>query len=125
MKITNDQSDEVVSRELGARIKRIRLERNLDQRQFASEAGIGRGTLQRLENGSSTNLTTLLRVLRTLGMLDAADRLVPEPVPSPIEQLERGGRQRRRARPKEPGEEGRGRPWTWAEEGGSADESSR
>lgn len=124
MQIANEHPDDVVGRELGQRIQRLRLERNLDQRQLASEAGIGRVTLQRLEEGKSVNLTSLLRVLRGLGLLERVNQLVPDPVPSPIEQLERGGRQRQRARPSSSGNDQESLPWSWRDEGERGNESS-
>lgn len=121
MEISNELSDAAVSRELGDRLRRLRLRRNLDQHQLADEAGIGRATLQRLEEGEPANMVTLLRILRALGLLEGLNQLVPEPVPSPIEELERQGRQRQRAgtprRRRKIGEDSN-EPWSWGDEGG-------
>ena len=97
--------------ELGERLARSRLDRNLTQEQLAREAGISRDTLQRLERGGGVALTALLRVLRALGLLERVEALVPEPLPSPIEQLEHEQRRRRRAS----GSRGDDapRPWRW------------
>lgn len=97
MQIISDLSDKAVLGELGARLERTRLERNLTQRQLAAEAGVERKAVQRLEAGEPVKLTSFVRVLRALGMLDALERLVPEPLASPIELLERRGETRRRA----------------------------
>ena len=40
MKIENDLTDESVLSELGARLERVRLERNLTQRELAARAGV-------------------------------------------------------------------------------------
>ena len=77
MKIDSGLTDEAVLAELGARLVRTRLERNLTQRELAEEAGVERKAVQRIEAGESVKLTSLLRVLRALGLLDALDRLVP------------------------------------------------
>ena len=53
--------------------------------------------MQRIEGGETVKLTSLIRVLRALELLGALDRLVAEPIPSQIELLRLGGRQRRRA----------------------------
>jgi transcriptional regulator with XRE-family HTH domain len=98
---------------------RIRLERNLTQRELASEAGVERKAVQRIEAGESVNLTTLIRVLRPLGLFDALDRLVAEPTPSPIELLKLQGRTRQRAsgtRRKRVPDEPETRSWHWGDE---------
>jgi len=97
MQIENSWTDATVLAELGRRLARLRLDRNLTQQQLADEAGVSRHTVLRLEDGHSVTLTALLRVLRAHGLLEGLEALVPEPLPSPIEQLERKGRQRRRA----------------------------
>jgi Predicted transcriptional regulators len=91
-------TDASVLSEIGRRIERLRLERNLTQEQLAAEAGISRTALVRLESGKSGRTASLLRVLRALGLLDRVEQLVPEPLPSPIERLRLQGRQRQRAR---------------------------
>jgi transcriptional regulator with XRE-family HTH domain len=90
-------TDEAVLSELGARLERTRLERNLSQRELAAEAGVERKAVQRLEAGEPVKLTSFIRVLRALALLDALDALVPEPLPSPIELLKLRGKRRRRA----------------------------
>lgn len=119
MKIEGFLTDEAVLCELGARLERTRLERNLTQRALAEEAGVERKALQRLEAGQPVRLTSFIRVLRALGLLEALERLVPEPAPSPIELLKLHGRRRRRAsgerRRSTPGQED-APPWQWGDE---------
>lgn len=119
MLIDPNGSDAFVLGELGRRLARTRLERNLSQQQLAHEAGVSKATIERLEAGEPIKSTSLVRVLRALGLLDALDRLIPEPLPSPVERLRLQGRRRRRAR-------GGGRqeippeaakPWRWGDEG--------
>jgi transcriptional regulator with XRE-family HTH domain len=119
MKITEYLTDEAVLSELGARLRRTRLERNLAQRELASEAGVERKVLQRIEAGEPVTLTGFIRVLRALGLLDALNQLVPEPTPSPIELLKLHGNRRRRAsgsRLKSPLAQEQPTPWHWGDE---------
>jgi putative transcriptional regulator len=123
VKIESGLTDEAVLAELGGRLARTRLGRNLTQAQLGGDAGVGLATVQRLESGRPVKVSSLVRVLRTLGLLDVLDVLVPEPAPSPIELLKLHGHQRQRAaRPrlvgKQPGEAGR---WVWADERGGAE----
>jgi transcriptional regulator with XRE-family HTH domain len=98
MKITKQATDQVVLSELGGRLAQVRLERNLTQAQLAEQAGVSKRTVERLESGSvATQMSGFIRVCRVLDLLDRFDLLVPEPVPSPVEQLKLRGRKRQRA----------------------------
>jgi transcriptional regulator with XRE-family HTH domain len=107
-------TDPAVLAEIGQRLARHRLNRNLTQAELAKEAGVSKRTLVRLEGGESTQLTNLIRVLRALGLLANLDAFIPPPVPSPIQQLRTEGKRRKRASRKH------GKPavddeWTWGE----------
>lgn len=97
MRFTNELTDDATLNELGDRIARLRLDRNQTQQQLADEAGLSRHTLLRLEDGHSVALSALLRTLRALELLDGLETLIPEPLPSPLQQLEREGGRRQRA----------------------------
>lgn len=98
MSVVNSQTDEVVASELGARICQARLERNWTQSEIANQAGVGLRTVQRLETGHvGTQLTSFLRVLRVLGLLERLDMLLPPPVRSPVDELKMQSKQRKRA----------------------------
>lgn len=83
--------------ELGRRVARWRLNRNLTQEELAEQAGVSSRTLARLESGEATQLESFLRVLEALGLGQGLERLVPDVPPSPVQQLDRGGTVRRRA----------------------------
>lgn len=98
MKIAKQATDDTVLAELGRRLARIRLERNLTQAQLAEQSGISKRTVERLEAGAvGTQLSGFIRVCRVLDVLERFDALISEPVPSPVAQLKLRGRQRRRA----------------------------
>jgi transcriptional regulator with XRE-family HTH domain len=97
MKIADQVPDTAVLSELGARLARLRLERNLKQADLAAQAGVSKRTLERMEAGGATQLANLVRVCRALGLVERFELLVPEPLPSPLEQLKLRGRQRKRA----------------------------
>lgn len=114
MKILHNSPDAAALLELGQRLTRARLDRNLTQADLAREAGVSKRTVERLEAGESTQLANLLRVLRALDLLGRLDALVPESSPSPVEQLRLEGRQRERAR-RATTRAGAG-SWTWGDE---------
>lgn len=120
MRINPNGSDALILTELGRRLARTRLECNLSQQHLAHEAGVSKATIERLEAGEPIKSTSLVRVLRALGLLDALDRLIPEPLPSPVERLRLRGRQRQRARSgggrEAPPEDAK--PWRWGDEEG-------
>lgn len=97
MRFTNELTDDTALAELGSRLAQMRLDLDLTQQQLADEAGISRHTLLRLEDGHSVTLSALLRALRALELLDGLESLVPEPLPSPLAQLEHQRGQRQRA----------------------------
>ena len=97
MRIENRNSDDLVLEELGRRVAHTRLERNLSQAELAKEAGVAKTTLERMETGGPVRTSSLVRILRALGMLEVLDKLIPEPLPSPIERRRLEGRRRRRA----------------------------
>lgn len=97
MKYSSLESDAAVLSELGSRLATTRLEMNRSQAAVAREAGISARTLERLEAGESVAMTSLVRVMRALDLLERFEELVPEPAPSPIERLKLEGRRRKRA----------------------------
>ena len=59
----------------------------MTQAQLAAESGLSVTTVKRIEAGESTQTTTLIRVLRELGLLGGLEVLVPAPGPSLKEPL--------------------------------------
>ncbi len=126
MRLADIHTDAAVLTELGLRIARHRLERNWTQANLAREAGVGQATVQRVESGRSVQMTSMIKLLRTLGLLEALDVAIPESVRLPIAELEREQRRtRRRARARrkaaeesrqEAREQPRPKRWTWGDE---------
>jgi transcriptional regulator with XRE-family HTH domain len=114
MKLAPQHSDVVILGELGKRLAAARLERNLTQAELASEAGVAKRTLERLEAGQSSQLANLIRIVRALGFAGNFDLLVPETPPSPIAELELRGRKRERASRRAKRETPK--PWRWEDD---------
>jgi transcriptional regulator with XRE-family HTH domain len=117
-------TDAAVLSELGRRLERHRLERNLTQRELASEAGIGQATVQRAERGESVQLTSMIKLLRALELLAGLDFAIPESIDLPVAQLQREQRKRRRrargrrGRRGGPPAESAEEPWRWGDRPG-------
>ncbi len=110
----NDMSDDAVLERLGDLLRQYRLNRNMTQATLAKEAGISGRTINRVEHGHSTQLSNLIRLLRSLGLLENIEALVPEPAVSPLQQMKLQGKSRKRASsPKQ--EEGK-TAWSWGDD---------
>lgn len=135
MEILNQTPDAEVLEVLGERLLRTRLERDMTQAHLAELAGVGKRTVERLEAGSvGTQLSVFIRVCRVLGLLERVGLFIPEPAPSPIQQLKLHGKRRKRASGKRKGYDAAaggtglrvaepapqppaGRKWKWGDEG--------
>lgn len=99
--------------ELGTRLARQRLARNVTQEALAADAGIGLRTLRRVEAGEPSSLDSTLRIVIALGLVEGLMSGIPEQVIRPLERVESRGRERRRARPPKSG--GQEKPWSWSQ----------
>ncbi len=105
-------TDEAILGELGERLSRYRLSRDLTQADLAREAGVSKRTVARIEAGASTQVTNLIRIIRALGLIENLGAVVPPPLPSPMEQLRNRGKERQRASGRRPAPAAE---WTWGE----------
>ena len=93
-------SDTAILKRLGTRLKAYRIARGMKQQELAAESGVGVSTIAKIENGQSVALSLFVSVMRTLGLLENLDLLVPEQKPSPLELLKTRGKQVKRVRTK-------------------------
>jgi transcriptional regulator with XRE-family HTH domain len=115
MKSQNSLSDRAVIEEIGRRLEALRLGRNQTQAQLATQAGVSKRTIERLESGAvAVQLSGFVRVCRAFDLLDRLDTFVPEPLASPIALLRLRGRSRRRASGK-PASGPAPKAWTWGD----------
>lgn len=98
--MTKNQSTAELETALGDNLKRLRLSRNIDQRNLAEQAGVSTRALQSLENGEGSSLSTLLKVLRALGRESWIDTIAPVASINPMA-LGTHAAPRQRARQKE------------------------
>ena len=81
-------SDTQLGKRIGEKLKAIRLKRNITQQSLAEAASISLSSVKKVENGEIGTFDTLLRILRTLGMLESISQLFEEEQLSPSEYYE-------------------------------------
>jgi transcriptional regulator with XRE-family HTH domain len=122
MHLTDLHTDEAVLRELGQRLERLRLARNISQEELGRLAGVSRATVIRVERGESVQMSTMVKLWRALDLLAEIDAAVPERLESPIAEVERERRGRGRQRAtaqrirQRPVNDDVGRPFRWGDE---------
>lgn len=89
-------TDKAIARELGERLRSLRLQRNITQQALAEATALSLNTIKALESGRG-KLATLIAVLRELGALEQLDRLIPGDTISPLQLARLRGRERQRA----------------------------
>lgn len=105
------RSNDDIRQQMGERVRAHRRARRYSQQALAERAGISRPTLSAVERGRDVSVDTLLSVLRALDLLDSFDSAVPEPAPSPIDELDGAAPRRRRATAPSDGGS-----WRWGDE---------
>ena len=106
-------SDRAIMNELGLRISRYRLNKNMKQNALATEAGVSTPTIQRAESGSSIQLVKLIRIFRALNLIDNIESLIPALTTSPLQQLKMKGKVRQRASSAQ--EDNKESDWSWGD----------
>jgi transcriptional regulator with XRE-family HTH domain len=84
MEITPLVPDKDILSELGRRLKKLRKQRQLNQDELATAAGIGVATLRRIEDGQDSQIGSWIKLLKALQRLDGIDGLLPENFKSPM-----------------------------------------
>ncbi len=90
-------SDKAILREIGQRLKKVRLRQNLTQEMLADRAGVNRTTISEMERGNPFGVLTLIQILRALRSLESMDAFLPDPGISPLQLAKMRGRERQRA----------------------------
>ena len=108
MKITFYASTNEVLSELGRRIKAARIALPATQKEMAEMTNLSQKTISNLETGKDVSFSTVVEVLRALGLLQSLELMIPEqgPLGKP---RERAGR---KAKEKPEAQSG----WKWGDE---------
>ncbi len=90
-------SDSEIIRDIGRRIKQLRLNKNMSQETLSERTGLHRVTLSNIERGQKMSLLTIIQILRGLDELQRLDNIIPEERLSPLQLAKLQSRQRKRA----------------------------
>lgn len=82
--------------QLGAHLRALRLDRNLEQAVLAQRAGVSLTALKRLESGGGSTTHTLISILRALGREDWLRTIAPVATINPLT-MPKSAEPRRRA----------------------------
>ena len=87
MKLSYLSPDALIQQELGTRLQKVRKQYGHTQAQLAEAAGIGVATLRRIEDGKDSQLSSWIKLLKALEMVNSIDQLLPESFNSPMAQV--------------------------------------
>lgn len=97
MEIQDQLSDRSILQEIGRRIAQVRVNLNITQDNIAETAGIGKRTVERIENGDSVQFVSIIRVLRALRQTEMLNLILPETIISPLAMVKQRKKERQRA----------------------------
>ena len=87
MHISNRNTDTELIQELGRRLRAHRLRQNLRQSDLARQTGLIQVTISNIENGKDSRMSSYIKILRALNLLDELEQFLPDPGISPMEML--------------------------------------
>ena len=83
MKIQENTLEKGIMTELSKRVKAYRILHNMTQKELAEKSYISEGTLKRFENGNEIGLSNFIKILRTFGLSQNFDLLIPDQTERP------------------------------------------
>ena len=112
MHITNLDSNELIIKELGKRIRDNRVAMNIKQSELADMAGVSLRTISNIENGGDVKLSVFINILRGINQADKLNIIIDDQSIRPSNYLD-VGKKRVRAGKSKVSEK---RNWVWGED---------
>ncbi len=81
-------ADGLILKKIGEKIRAARLRQNITQSNLSKESGVPLSILKNIEGGQIIKVDPLIRLLRTLHMLDTLQTLIDEDTLTPVEYYE-------------------------------------
>jgi transcriptional regulator with XRE-family HTH domain len=95
MKIQGFETNDIIIKEIGRRLKARRIALDMTQKELAIESGLSQRTISGLENGENISFDNLLSILRVLRLLQEINLLFPEIKVNPFDVLNLGHSKKR------------------------------
>lgn len=93
-------SDPAILQKMGRRIRDYRMRMEMTQGELAEKSGVSMGTIVRVEQGNPISTLLLISILRTMGILENLEVLLPELSISPLQMRKLQGKKVQRIRHK-------------------------
>ncbi|MBM3709055.1 MAG: helix-turn-helix transcriptional regulator [Actinobacteria bacterium] len=90
-------SDNEIIRDIGKRLKELRLRKNITQDSLSKKTGLNRVTISKIERGQKISLLSLIQIIRGLDELQRLDNIIPAETVSPLQLARLKSMQRKRA----------------------------
>ena len=103
-------------RMLGERIKNTRVASEMAQEELSKRTGVSIKTLSRLENGTSIQLDSFIKVLLALDLEDKIELLVPDQKERPTVYMEYLRKQKKLLRYKKSNKQENNKTFVWGDE---------
>jgi transcriptional regulator with XRE-family HTH domain len=97
--MTASQTLDELEVDLGEKLKRLRLNKNWDQKTLAARAGVSVRALRNIEAGQGSTVKTLLSVVRALGRESWLDTVAPVATVNPLTLTSRASKRVRATSP--------------------------
>ncbi len=78
-------SDPAILKKIGSRMRDYRMRMEMTQGELAEKSGVSMGTIVRMEQGCAISTLLFISVLRTIGLLENLEVMLPELSISPIQ----------------------------------------
>ena len=98
-----EMSDPAILQKMGNRIREYRMRMEMTQSELAEKSGVSMGTIVRIEQGNPVSTLLLVSIIRSLGLLENLEILLPELGISPMQMRKMQGRKVLRVRHKKEG----------------------
>lgn len=75
---TDTMNDEEILKKMGAKLKELRIEANMKQRELSEKSGLSMFSISQIETGHNTSVLSLIQVLKVLDRMDMLEPFLKE-----------------------------------------------